>query len=187
MYEYELAYLENILYILIYRWQFIWFRKIRHFLRKIRPFLTQQGAQLVISWTITMLSFWLDFQHVQSNLYKWSRMQQQHNWSLLNPRVNIDTRYRTAMGSEPSSHEFSSPPEACGIGGACAKPSPGHGFETSDNSNHFRLLLLVAFRKKSWHGPNTSTILFWILCCSDGSIPVYMVYWFKIWYRFLNI
>ncbi len=51
-----------------------------HNIRKIRPFLTEHAAQLLVqtlvisSWTTAML-FWLDFHQTQSNLYKWFRMQ----------------------------------------------------------------------------------------------------------------
>lgn len=54
-----------------------------HSIRKIRPLLTEHAAELVVQvlqlldWT-TVLLFWLDFQHLQSDLNKWYRMQQ-HN------------------------------------------------------------------------------------------------------------
>jgi len=50
-----------------------------HNIRKLRPFLTQGPLRMkhsfssrpmsFLGWTIVML-FWLDFHHVQSNLYK---------------------------------------------------------------------------------------------------------------------
>ncbi len=56
-------------------------------IRKIRPFLSEQAAQLLAKllfspeWTIVMLS-WRAFPHVLSSLCNWSRMQQPE-WSLM--------------------------------------------------------------------------------------------------------
>ncbi len=57
-------------------------------IRKIRPFLSEQAAQLLVQalvlspdWTIVMLS-WRVFPHVLSSLCNWSRMQQPE-WSLM--------------------------------------------------------------------------------------------------------
>ncbi len=61
-----------------------------HNIRKIRPFLTEHAAQLlvqalvILDWTTAML-FWLDFHQTQSNLYKWFRMQR-HDWSSTSPK-----------------------------------------------------------------------------------------------------
>ncbi len=97
-------------------------------IRKIRPFLTEHAAQLLVQalsflgWTTAML-FWLDFDHAQSNLCKWFRMQR-HNWSSNEPksshvtplfiflhwlpvaaRIKFKTlmlAYRTTTGSAPA-------------------------------------------------------------------------------------
>ncbi len=56
-------------------------------IRKIRPFLSEQAAQLLVQllfspdWTIVMLS-WRVFPHGLSSLCNWSRMQQPE-WSLM--------------------------------------------------------------------------------------------------------
>ncbi len=63
-----------------------------HNIRKIRPFLTEHAAQLLVQgrplsfldWTTAIL-FWLDFHQTQSNLYKWFGMQQ-HDWSSTSPK-----------------------------------------------------------------------------------------------------
>ncbi len=61
-----------------------------HNIRKIRPFLTEHAAQLlvqalvVLGWTTAML-FWLVFHQTQSNLYKWFRMLR-HDWSSMSPK-----------------------------------------------------------------------------------------------------
>ncbi len=58
--------------------------------RKIRPFLTEHAAQLLvqvlaISRLTTAMLFWLDFHKTQSNHYKLFRMQW-HDWSSTNPK-----------------------------------------------------------------------------------------------------
>ncbi len=61
-----------------------------HNIRKIRPFLTEHAAQLLVQalsflgWTTAML-FWLVFHQTQSNLYKWFRMLR-HDWSSMSPK-----------------------------------------------------------------------------------------------------
>ncbi len=102
-------------------------------IRKIRPFLTEHAAQIILSflgWTTAML-FWLDFHNAQSNLYRWFRMQQL-NWSSANPKgpmshlslspcssrlqlassSTLMRTYRTATGSAPptSTHWWQSTP-----------------------------------------------------------------------------
>ncbi len=61
-----------------------------HNIRKIRPFLTEHAAQLLVQplsflGRTTAMLFWLDFHQTQSNLYKWFRMQR-HDWSSTSPK-----------------------------------------------------------------------------------------------------
>ncbi len=62
-----------------------------HNIRKIRPFLTEHAVAML---------FWLDFHHVQSNLFKWFRMQQQNHvtplfislhWLTVAARIKFNT------------------------------------------------------------------------------------------------
>ncbi len=62
-----------------------------HNIRKIRPFLTEHAAQLLVqALVVSRLDYCnallsMDFHQTQSNLYKWFRMQR-HDWSSTSPK-----------------------------------------------------------------------------------------------------
>ncbi len=80
-------------------------------IRKIRPFLSEQAAQLLVQalvlsdWTIVMLS-WRVFPHVLSSLCNWSRMQQPE-WSLMSRKSSrYPSLHQVTLATNSRSHQI---------------------------------------------------------------------------------